>query len=213
MERSVNISGLASGLAKVSNLETINGRLAKFGINQSSDLADAAGALAVIANAKTQGEVAVLMVNLTNGTITPEQLTNVLKVAFPNCRVGARHGPHYLSKCRTGKLTGVEDVQIKKAAKTTKAAEVIVPTDDQLETEANEFVKMTEEANEQFKTVDASTVEETPIVVEEAPIVVEAPKGTYDDCTVEELRNMAKVLGVSSAGGKAKLIARIMAAE
>lgn len=54
--------------------------------------------------AKTQGEVAALVVNLTKGQITGAQLTDVLKAAFPSDKVGDRHGPYYLSLCRTGKI-------------------------------------------------------------------------------------------------------------
>lgn len=53
---------------------------------------------------KTQGEFSALMVNLTKGTITGQQLTEALKLAFPADKVGDRHGPYYLSHCRTGKI-------------------------------------------------------------------------------------------------------------
>lgn len=53
---------------------------------------------------KTQGEVSALVVNLTHGTISGAQLTEVLKAAFPTDKVGDRHGPYYLSLCRTGKI-------------------------------------------------------------------------------------------------------------
>ena len=62
-------------------------------------------ALAVKASgARTQGEVSALVVNLTRGTITGAALTEVLKAAFPTDKVGDRHGPYYLSLCRTGKI-------------------------------------------------------------------------------------------------------------
>lgn len=65
--------------------------------------------------AKTQGEVAALVVNLTRAQITGAQLTEVLKAAFPTDKVGDRHGPYYLSLCRTGKIK-VDFAPAKKAA-------------------------------------------------------------------------------------------------
>lgn len=65
--------------------------------------------------AKTQGEVAALVVNLTKAQVTGAQLTEVLKAAFPSDKVGDRHGPYYLSLCRTGKIK-VDFTPAKKAA-------------------------------------------------------------------------------------------------
>lgn len=51
-----------------------------------------------------QGQAAAALINLTQGTISAETLTSSLKTLFPDDRVGERHGPHYLSHARTGKL-------------------------------------------------------------------------------------------------------------
>lgn len=65
--------------------------------------------------ASSQGEVAGLVVNLTKAVITGAQLTEVLKAAFPTDKVGDRHGPYYLSLCRTGKIA-VDHIPGKKVA-------------------------------------------------------------------------------------------------
>ena len=39
-----------------------------------------------------------------NPSITGVELTTLLREAFPLARVEGRHGPHYLSLSRTGKL-------------------------------------------------------------------------------------------------------------
>ncbi len=51
----------------------------------------------------TQKNLAAYLVSM-NPVITGEQLTKELQAAFPNARVESRHGPHYLSLSRCGKL-------------------------------------------------------------------------------------------------------------
>lgn len=64
----------------------------------------------------TQGTVAAAFVNATGGSITADELVSVLQDAFPNDKIGKRHGGHYLSKCRTGKITVA--VEVPKATRT-----------------------------------------------------------------------------------------------
>lgn len=64
----------------------------------------------------TQGHVAGLLVEMTYGAGLPEgnkfrelkadDLTEILKAAFPGAGIGKRHGPHYLSHARRGALKG-----------------------------------------------------------------------------------------------------------
>lgn len=74
---------------------------------------------------KTQGEFSALMVNLTKGEISGANLTEALKLAFPTDKVGDRHGPYYLSLCRTGKIK--TDFAPAKKTATTKAAATVDP--------------------------------------------------------------------------------------
>jgi hypothetical protein len=55
---------------------------------------------------RSQGELSVLAINMTEGALTSDQLTELLGVAFPGAKIGERHGPHYLCLARTGKLAG-----------------------------------------------------------------------------------------------------------
>ncbi len=52
---------------------------------------------------RSQGEFAAVIIELCPD-VGPEQLTEDLRTAFPGANVGPRHGPHYLSLSRTGKL-------------------------------------------------------------------------------------------------------------
>ena len=54
-------------------------------------------------------------------------MTEVLTAAFPSNRVGKRHGPHYVSLCRTGKLKDVE-VAIPMASRKPRAATAAAAT-------------------------------------------------------------------------------------
>lgn len=57
---------------------------------------------------KSQADLAAHIINVTDGGVTPEDLTNALRWGFPRANIGTRHGPHYLCLARTGKLSGVK---------------------------------------------------------------------------------------------------------
>lgn len=78
------------------------------GLAVPADIAHAS-ALAVarkVAGSNSQAKFAALLINLTEGDISNEQLTSALAVEFPEAKVGDRHGPHYASLSRSGKLAG-----------------------------------------------------------------------------------------------------------
>jgi hypothetical protein len=66
----------------------------------------------------TQGHAAGLLVELTYGAglpegskfreVKPDELTRALSAGFPHAQIGKRHGPHYLSHARRGRLKGQE---------------------------------------------------------------------------------------------------------
>ena len=51
-----------------------------------------------------QAAMSALAINLTKGTINAATLTQILREAFPTAKIGPRHGKHYASYSRTGKL-------------------------------------------------------------------------------------------------------------
>lgn len=59
-----------------------------------------------VAQPRSQGDWAAFLINATGGNMGKEYLTHAISTAFPNAKVGARHGPHYLCIARTGKLRG-----------------------------------------------------------------------------------------------------------
>ena len=117
-----NAEGFAKALIAITPEGEVNTRLAKLGIPANADALISMTSLVRACGVKSQGEAAVLTVNLTNGAVNATQLTDVLRAAFPGARVGTRHGPHYLSLARTGKLDGVEVARIPHARKAAAAA-------------------------------------------------------------------------------------------
>lgn len=167
---SCNRQALADALGLSTTKELLAEQLASFGIKNSSDPFVLVNCLGV----KSQADAAALIINL--GVHDPGVITMILQLAFPGSRVGARHGPHYLSLARTGKLAGITNRNIvhrvrqqRGAAKSdvvmaammnsvTSAAEVTTPTDAELEAEAESYV-------EEFELV--SDVQAAPVSVDE----------------------------------------------
>ena len=54
----------------------------------------------------SQGKFAAWMIDIFQGNLTKEDLTDALIMAFPKAKIGPRHGAHYASYSRTGKLKG-----------------------------------------------------------------------------------------------------------
>jgi len=71
-----------------------------------------------IANAKSsQAKAAAFLINITEGNITNDELTATLAAWFPNAKVGDRHGAHFASLSRSGKLKGCR-FEVAKAGRT-----------------------------------------------------------------------------------------------
>lgn len=131
-DRLANIDGLAKAVAATASADMIIERLTKLGIPPAADGNPEASAVALVraSGIKSQGEAAVLLVNLTGGRCTADQVTAALKAAFPGAKIGARHGPHYLSLARTGKLEGVEASTIPHSARKSHKPATIVTVAD-----------------------------------------------------------------------------------
>jgi len=89
------------------------------------DDADKAQELAIkLGGFRSQSEASAWLINVTEGEIDGPTLTGALRELFPNAKVSDRHGPHYLSHARTGKLKGCEYVPAKAKRSSIKKADV-----------------------------------------------------------------------------------------
>lgn len=83
-------------------LETLNTELTAVKARPSSTVLGAS--LALLARVGTMDDATALVCNVTDGRVKGDVLTAILTETFPGNRVSGRHGPHYLSHARTGKL-------------------------------------------------------------------------------------------------------------
>lgn len=97
---SINIATVITQISTFSD-EAIIEELVARGFGEQEP---AVGASILAAATKSQGEYSALMINLARGQMTNEVLTQNLTVAFPDAKIGERHGPYYMSHARTGKL-------------------------------------------------------------------------------------------------------------
>ena len=109
MSRSIDATAAAEALAGATTTEALTAELRRLGapVPEGADAAALAGLALKAAPVKSQGDFAALAVNVTIGEnlpLTAEDLTSMLIMAFPGARIGKRHGPHYLSLARSGKL-------------------------------------------------------------------------------------------------------------
>ena len=65
---------------------------------------DTAYGLAMKLNNASQPRFAAFIINATEGNIANGDITEALREAFPSAKIGDRHGPHFASYSRTGKL-------------------------------------------------------------------------------------------------------------
>lgn len=59
-----------------------------------------------VAQATSQAKTAAFLINATKGAVTNDDITEVLKACFPDAKVSERHGAHFASLSRSGKLAG-----------------------------------------------------------------------------------------------------------
>ena len=117
---------LSETLSRFVSLENMTEYLHGHGINRPADEKDVPKMVIRISQVRTQAEVAALLVNLTRGQCSKDDMIDVLKSAFPGDKVGARHGSYYLSKCRTGKIKVDYPVPMKKGSPKAKSTETRV---------------------------------------------------------------------------------------
>jgi len=106
--------------------DQINAYLAENGLTTTEDKAPEI-AIRFSQATSSQAKMAAFLINVTKGDITTDQLGDALRLAFPNAKVGDRHGPHYASLSRTGKLKGCNH-SVAKAGRTSSNAKTEIAT-------------------------------------------------------------------------------------
>lgn len=239
MSKSVNHEAIAKGLCAFASLDDINKRLAAKGIPPMPELEAASLALVRAEGLRDQGGVTVLAVNLANAKITGADVTALLAAGFPSAKIGARHGPHYLSLARTGKLEGVENRAIAHKSRSGKltdgASRVNLPALPGVPAIAKAAVPDLPEPSEEelarFEAEEAKNATEALKAAElESTVVIEHPEQSTDAGTTgsepvvldprqalsaldrASLVVKAKSLGVKASGKDADIIERILAA-
>lgn len=206
--RHANAEGLASAVATLASPEAINARLVKAGLPAMNDRNVGALALVKSSGIKSQGEATVLIINLTEGRCTGDQVTVALKAAFPGAKISSRHGPHYLSLARTGKLEGVETSTIPHSArKSKKSTPVVTPPAAPV---------VSETGAEHVATLEAAGVEVVDPVheaAEHSALVAADLKAELSALSQKDLAARAKAVGVKAIGKKDVIIAAIIAAS
>lgn len=84
-------------------LDTLNAELTAIGARPASTVLGAS--LTLLSRVATMDDATALVCNATGGAVKGDQLTAILAATFTTNKVSGRHGPHYLSHARTGKLS------------------------------------------------------------------------------------------------------------
>ena len=112
--RYFDVTAAALALITLAPIESINRELEEANIvpAEGTDDTDRAVTFLKTQGIASQGHYAAIVVNMTHGEgvpLDPAQLTIALTAAFPNAGVSKRHGPHYLSHARHGRLKGLRE--------------------------------------------------------------------------------------------------------
>ena len=226
---------LSDNLPKYTTVEQIDAELTRLEQKPTGSHAERAGFLIKIYGLCRQADVAKLLINVTRGMIDSADLTSILAGTFPDAKIGERHGPHYLSLARSGKLDGVlpgitipmTSRRAKKAAATpvvASATPVVAAGDTVRVVQAigaadigtAESILGLNTAQETISMLDGG---EVPPITDQTIIgtVIETTTPVSDVDRLKALDHPAlmaeaKRLGVSAKGKKGDIIARIMAA-
>ncbi len=84
------------------------------------------GAMILASGCRSLDEFSATIINLSTGTIDAETLREKMVKAFPQHKIGERHGPHYLSLARNGNLNGNVNCRFQPEKSTRKARKGIV---------------------------------------------------------------------------------------
>lgn len=121
MSKTINTAATTAFLLTF-GLPAIVSEMEARGLKPVSDPETGAALLAM--GCKSLDDVAVTVVNLTNGSITAEELHEGFVKCFPEHKIGDRHAPHYLSLARTGNHNSKFEtrVEVPKASRKAKGA-------------------------------------------------------------------------------------------
>ena len=111
-KRFFDLDAAAVVLLALTNIDALDRELEKEGIVAAEGTEEKDRTMTYLKSQgiATQGHFAAVVINFTIGEklkLTPTQLTAACAKAFPNANVKERHGPHYLSHARHGRLTGL----------------------------------------------------------------------------------------------------------
>ncbi len=153
MSNKLDLDQASVALATMVTDEVVDQALQAMNLPVSGTLPERCKVLITASGVRSQGDLVVLIVNHTHGEGLPldaDEVTRVLAAAFPGAKVGKRHGPHYISLARSGKLKGLREdltpiphMRRKAAAKPAEAK-----TTDAVETVTEETAALTAEAIE-----------------------------------------------------------------
>lgn len=175
-------------------------------------------------NAKSQSDFAAVAIN--HGLRDHESLTNALTSAFPQAKIGSRHGPHFLSLARTGRLAYVTAVPIPHRRRRGNQALPTPPAPFNWQEICHPDIVELQNGMEVFGSKFApKNAEETYAAVkafvhtEEGEAFMDEWRAMRPNFTVDELKQLsrqalvteAKLLGVPANGKSDAIIERIMA--
>jgi hypothetical protein len=99
MAKTINMMAAVAVFAGY-GLEAINEELEARKLPKAE--APEAGATLLATGTRSLQEFAATVCNLSHGSVTGKDLTPLLAKAFPEHNITDRHGPHYMSACRSG---------------------------------------------------------------------------------------------------------------
>lgn len=103
MSKRINMGATTTILATF-DLDNINEELSHRGMTKVDD--PNTGAALLAAGIRSLDEFAATVVNLSKGDCDADTLKVFMTKAFPNHKIGDRHGSHYLSLARSGNIQG-----------------------------------------------------------------------------------------------------------
>lgn len=105
------VTAAAATYFETFGLDALNTELTARGLGEQED--SKVGSMLVATGVRTLDEFAATLINLSEGSVTSENLERAFHKAFPEHKIGDRHGAHYLSLARNGNLSGTVECRFK----------------------------------------------------------------------------------------------------
>lgn len=118
MTKSINMTA-TTNIFSTFGLDPMNAELEARGLTEQTN--ENVAAMLLATGCRSLDEFSATIVNLTDGNIDSDTLASHMTKAFPNHKIGDRHGSHYLSLARNGNLAGTVECRFKPAKATRKA--------------------------------------------------------------------------------------------